>query len=230
MQPVAEMSPVNLMSGPVFERFSIGEALHNQFLEIERGEWIESSNTPEFWRQEYPSDHQAYQQYMREVLANLKESSAIQELRQASESDGEISDQLCDRVELALQRAEESAIKALTNVLKPAQLRRLHQASTSEIDYGFRDLLAERLTADHEVPLRRQKKALSFLINPKIRNVRYMDSREILSGLRRSLGRGSFDQLKREVGAIHQNQGASEVQVVAGTDDLADIESQLANQ
>jgi hypothetical protein len=214
-----------MMDGPVFERYSIGESLHNQFLEIERGEWEESPNTPDFWEKEYPSDPVAYRIYMREVLDNLKESSAIKELRQTAKAGDEISDELCDRVERALQRAEELAIKALRDVLKPEQLKKLHQASTSEIDYGFRDLLAERLAGDSEVPLRRQKKVVSFLTDAKIRNVRYMDSQEILTSLRHSLGRGSTDQLKREVRVIRQNQGAPEVQDVIGSDEFADIES-----
>ncbi len=228
VQPVQEIRPVEIMTGPVFERYSIGEALHQQFLELEQGGYTESWNSPEYWEQEYPSDTEAYRSYMKEVLHNLKESSAVNELRTVAKAGGEITDELCDRVEGALKRAEEAAMKTLRDAgeVSPEQLRKLHQASTSEIDYGFRDLLAERLTADKGVPLRRQKKTLSFLVNPKIRNVQYMDSKEILSGLRRSLGRGTYDQLKREVNVIHQNESAPEVQTVLGSDEFSSIETQ----
>lgn len=222
-----DVRPVELMAGPTFERFSIGEALHNQFLEIERGEWAQAWETQEFWQQEYPSDPEAYRAYMREVLGNLKESSAVQELRQAATSGQEISNQLCDRVELALKRAEHSAIDVLRGTLSPEQITQLRRASTSEIDYGFRDLLLERMTAGQDVPLRRQKKVLSFLVDPKARNVQYMGTKEILNDLRHSLGRGSADQLQREVQAMHRYEATADVSAALTSDEFHDLESQL---
>ncbi len=222
--PQPYIRPVEIMAGPVFERFSIAEALHQQFAEAEAQQYyIEQIQQPEYWAKEYPRDVDAYRMYMQKVLTNLNESSAVHELRQAVKNGEEVTDFMCDAVERSLKRAEERALHQLSDVLSEAQIKKLHTVSTSQINYSVRDLLAERLAASEEIPLRRQKKVISFLADPKMRNVRYMSSGEILHSLRNTLSTSNQDQLKREVDTIRRFESVPDVHEAMDTEEFSTI-------
>lgn len=231
--PVAEMYPAQEMSVQVanaarFEQYSIGAAIHQMFAEAEQG-----LDQPESWyssyEQEYPSDAEAFRMYMKEVHRELKESSAVQDLRQAVEGGNEVSKDMVQAVFRAYERIVSTAAKRLRTELAPDQLAKLKQAGRNNLDWSYRGLLVERLTQDEDAPTRYSLEDFFLILNPKARKVQYMERQEILNTLSHSMSRGSVneEQLKRDVQVArdfaHEDMNGETVT----DDDLQQFELQL---
>jgi len=204
--PVAELHPVQEIAPQVadmnrFEPYSIGAAIHAMFQEAENGiderRYWESA----YSEKEYPNDTEAFRMYMKEVHRQLKESSAVQELRHAVDGGHEVTKEMVQAVFRAYERVVSSAAQRLRSELAPDQLQKLKQAGRNNLDWSYRGLLVERLTQDEGAPTKFSLEDFFLILNPKARKVQYMEKQEILKTLSHSMSRGSItqEQLKRDV-------------------------------
>lgn len=234
MYPVAEMYPARETSVQVadmnrFEPYSIGAALHQMFAEAEQG-----LDETRYWEsvyleQEYPNDTEAFRMYMKEVHRELKESSAVQELRQAVEGGHEVTKDMIQAVFRAYERIIGTAANKLRSELAPDQLAKLKQAGRNNLDWSYRGLLVERLTQDDGAPMRYSPEDFFLILNPKARKVQYMERQEILKTLNHSMTRGSVtqEQLKRDVQLAREFAHQDMAGEIVSDEDLQPFETQL---
>ncbi len=229
--PVVELYTAQEMSPQVadvsrFEPYSIGAAIHQMFAEAEQG-----IGQPEMWErtyeQEYPSDTEAFRTYMQEVHRELKESSAVQELRQAVEGGHEITKDMVQAVFRAYERVVSTATKKLRNELSPGQLTQLKKAGRNNLDWSYRGLLVERLTQEEGAPVKYSLEDFFLVLNPKARKVQYMERQEILKTLSNSMTRGSVtkEQLKHDVDLARQFAHKDMAGETVTDDDLKPLET-----
>lgn len=202
----AEQEPVETQPGlyvaPVaaehaYEQYTIASALEHMFAEAEQ--YDDSWQTTEYWEQAYPNDTAAFRMFMKEVQVELKASTNVQDLRRASAAGEEITVHMVEAVFRSYERAVQAALHRLRETLDPAQLQQLKQASRTELDWGYRDVLVEHLTADGAAPTRFAPEDFFLILNPKSRKIQYMDRKEILTTLRHSMAQESKDSLKRDL-------------------------------
>lgn len=205
--PVAELYAAPRTAELVVERFepySIGATIHQMFAEAEQG--IDETR---YWEsvaseQEYPNDTEAFQMYMKEVYRELKQSSAVQELRQAADGGHEISKDMVQAVFLAYERIVTTATEKLRRTLSPDQMSQLKQAGRNNLDWSYRSLLAERLTQDEGAPAKYALEDFFLILNPKARKVQYMQRDEILKSLRYTMSLGNKERLQNDVRLARQ--------------------------
>ncbi|MEK7538151.1 MAG: hypothetical protein AAB619_04240 [Patescibacteria group bacterium] len=207
--PAAELYAVPEVSRQIadvqpYEQYSIAAAIHSMFEEAEQG--VDEINYWEsaYSEQEYPNDTDAFRMYMKEVHRELKQSPAVQELRQAAEAGREITKDVVQAVFLAYERIVASAAGKLRRTLSPEQLSQLKKAGRNNLDWSYRGLLMERLTQSGDVPARYSLEDFFLIINPKARKVQYMKRHEILKSLRYSLSLGNKDRLQNDVRLARQ--------------------------
>lgn len=229
-EPFYTIQPAELIVGPMYERFSIAEALHQQFVEAENNP-VDDWTSNEFWEQEYPGDAPAYRMYMKEVHSALKESSAVRELRQASKEGYEITESMVQAVFRSYEAAVRTAARRLRETLSTKQLHDLKNAGRNELDWSYRHLLAEHATAEEDAPLKYSIEDFFLILNPKARKVQYMESNEILRTLRHSMSQASTDQLSRDVHTLREYEDRPQefpaIGEVVASDDFASAQEQL---
>ena len=208
--PAAELYAVPEVSRQIadvqpYEQYSIAAAIHSMFEEAEQG--VDEINYWEsaYSEQEYPNDTDAFRMYMKEVHRELKQSPAVQELRQAAEAGREITKDVVQAVFLAYERIVASAAGKLRRTLSPEQLSQLKKAGRNNLDWSYRGLLMERLTQSGDVPARYSLEDFFLIINPKARKVQYMERQEILKTLRYTMARGTKEQLQHDVRLTRQH-------------------------
>lgn len=232
IQPVEALYPAPEVSRQIvdvqrFEPYSIAWALDQQFKEAEMYgggmEYLERA----FSEQEYPNDTEAFRMYMTEVYRELKNSPAVQALRNAVEGSHEITKDMIQAVFSAYERIVSTAAKKLRSELSPTQLAQLKKAGRNNLDWSYRGLLVERLTQDEGAPTHYSLEDFFLILNPKARKVQYMERPEILKSLRYSMSLGTTEQLKNDVQLAreftHQDMNGETVT----DDDLQQFETQL---
>jgi len=104
---------------------------------------------------------------MKEVYRELKQSSAVLDLRRAVDVGQDISRGMVEAVFRAYERIVTSAAEKLRRTLSPEQLTKLKQAGRNNLDWNYRGLLMERLTQDSDAPARYSLEDFFLIINPK---------------------------------------------------------------
>lgn len=232
VQPVAELYPSpetaqRVVDVQQYEQYSIADAIHKMFEEAEQG--IDEARYWEtaYAEREYPNDTAAFRMYMKEVYRQLKQSSAVQELRQAAEGGKEITSEMVQAVFHAYERIVASAAEKLRRTLSPEQLNQLKQAGRNNLDWSYRGLLMERLTQDEGAPARYGLEDFFLIINPQARKVQYMERQEILKSLRYTMSLGNKERLQNDVRLarqfVHEDMGGETVT----EDDLQLFETKL---
>lgn len=223
---VIEVQPAELMAPQVVERYSIAEALQHMFEEADQASaegWTWES--AQWWEQEYPTDTTAFRAYMQEIYSELKRSPAVQELRQANDAGREVTVAMVEAVFRAYERSVQTAARRLRDELAPDQLQRLRAAGRDELDWNYRHLLVEHLTADAGAPIRYSVEDFFLILNPKARKIQYMETKEIVTTLRHSMARGSTDRLQHDVQTIRRFQMDANVQPVTESEEFAELET-----
>ncbi|GEM_PF-3146328 len=211
VQPVEMVPPPQLYTAEnaaraaYAERGSYGDVLHRMFLEVDAN--------PEAW-QPTPSDinrggtvvgqkdKDAFREVMETVYEGLKNSDIVNDFRfhgRQVESEHDIED-----VFRAYELALKTALKK--SDLTARQEAKLRFAAQSELDFGLRDVITRHALAGAESGESTFDPSEYLLIlNPKLRKVEYMDSKEILGVLRRSASLESKTKLERELQAVAQS-------------------------
>jgi hypothetical protein len=191
------------------------------FKEVEQSQ--DQWQSEEYWEQTYPGDTAAYRMFMKEVQAELKQSTNVQDLRRASEAGQEITVHMVEAVFRSYERAIQAAFHRLRDQLHPAQLEQLKTASRSQLDWSYRDLLLEHVAHADAAPTKFAPEDFFLILNPKARKIQYMDKREILTTLRQSMSQGSRDQLKHDLAIIHQYEPIDAGQEMISDNDLTEF-------
>lgn len=212
IQPVEMMPPPPLYPPETAarlayaERGSYGEVLSRMFAEIDAN--------PEAF-QPVPEDRSfaeamfgqrdkdAFQEVMKKTYDGLKNSDIINDFRfhgKQVESEHDV-----EAVFRAYGRSLESALKHAH--LTDRQEAQLRHAAHSELDFGLRDVITRHAVAGAEAgePMYDPSEYL-LILNPKLRKVDYMDSKEILKTLRRSASLESKDRLKADLAVLERSQ------------------------
>lgn len=226
------IQPAEVITTQMYERYSIAEAIHNTFVEMEQNGYDDGSwDTAEFWSQEYPSDTDAFRLYMRTVQTELRKHPSVMEVRQLAKSGQEIPKEKIERVFHAYAEVVSAAARKLRETLSPEQLHDLKQAGRDQLDWNYRHLLVEHATAEAGAPLKYSIEDFFLMINPKARKVQYMESNEILRTLRHSMSNASTDRLSRDVHALRQYEADRDrypaIADVLDSNDFTSAEEQL---
>jgi len=233
MPPVmpVEVFPAPVAAQRVYERGSIAEMIQTMFREADERAAMGMMDQPSYERegQREVSDPEAFRLLLETLQSKLKESDAVNHLKQAAESGHEISEHDVEAVFRAYERALHDSLQKLRTELSPAQLHRLQYASTSELDWSLRDLITRHVaaSAEHDTELHYSPADFFLILNPKARKIEYMESSEILGTLRRSMSLSSKDQLKRDLQIVHQSEALPAVQEFIATDDFPTIEKAI---
>lgn len=148
-------------------------------------------------------DSQAFREVMKSMYKRLKESDTINQFRYHG---GHLeSEQDVAAVFAAYDRALDKSLEK--SDLSDRQDSRLRFAAKSELDWGLRDLITHHVLSESEDRTFEPKDFL-LMLNPKIRKVDYMDSKEILGVLRRSASMASKDRLKADLAALRRSERA----------------------
>lgn len=212
IQPVEMVPPPALYSPDTAarlayaERGSYGEALARMFAEAEANPAAYDPSPADHSYGETlfgQRDKEAYQEVMTKVYDGLKSSDIINDFRFHSrqvESEHDI-----EAIFRAYSRSLESALKHAN--LTAGQEAALRHASHSELDFGMRDIITRHAVAGAEAddPTFDPSEYL-LILDPKLRKVDYMDSKEILKTLRRSASLESKDRLKADLAVLERSQ------------------------
>lgn len=231
--PVAELYPVpqvaqQAIEAQRYEPYSIAASIHSMFAEAEQQGFDETN----YWEsaystKEYPSDTDAFRMYMKEVYRELKQSSAVQELRQAADAGKEITKDMVEAVFRAYERIVASAADKMRRSLSPEQISKLKQAGRSNLDWNYRGLLMERLTQDSDAPMRYSLEDFFLILNPKAKKVQYMERQEILKSLRYTMSLGNKERLQNDVRLARQFTHQDMAGETVTNDDLQSFETEL---
>lgn len=235
-EPVRPVMPMDVVPAPVaaervYERGSIAATLQSMFREAdERASAGMYDYAPEFESEQRLKTPEAYRLFLESVQKKLKESDAVHHLQQASETGAEITAHDVEAVFRAYERALRETMKKLRQELTPQQLHNLQSAATSELDWGLRDMITQHVVAnaDVDVELRYDPTDFFLLLNPKARKIEYMESKEILGVLRRSMSRASKEQLHRDLDIVHRYEALPAVHDALANDEFSSFE-QLTN-
>lgn len=217
----AELYVAPAAAEQTYERFTVAAALEQMFKEAETAgdAWQNES----YWEQEYPKDTVAFRMFMKEVHSELKQSSNVQELRQAAEAGREITVHMVEAVFRSYERAIQAAFHRLRDTLHPAQLEQLKGASRSQLDWSYRDILIEHVAHADAAPTKFSPEDFFLILNPKARKVQYMDRREILDTLRHSMAQESKGALKRDLQIIREFPPIDAGQTMISDNDLEEF-------
>lgn len=188
------------------ERGSYGEVLHRMFLEMDAN--------PEAF-QSTPSDmnhggmlfgqkdREAFREVMETVYDGLKNSDIVNDFRfhgKQVETEHDV-----EGVFRAYERSLQTALKK--SHLTERQEAKLRHAAHSELDFSLRDVITRHALAGTESgdPTFDPTEYL-LILNPKLRKVDYMDTKEILGVLRRSASLESKDRLNDDLRVLAQSQ------------------------
>lgn len=212
VQPVELVPPPSLYPAETAarlayaERGSYGEVLSRMFAEIDANP---AAFDPRPVDQTYAEtmfgqrDKEAFQEVMTKIYDGLKQSDIINDFRfhgKQVESEHDVAG-----VFRAYERSLENALKQAC--LTDRQAAQLRHAAHSELDYSLRDVITRHAVAGAEAgdPAFDPSEYL-LILDPKLRKVDYMDSKEILKTLRRSASLESKDRLKGDLTVLEQSQ------------------------
>ncbi len=188
------------------EQGSYGDVLARMFAEIDANPeaFQPSPADREYSEQVFGQrDKDAFQEVMKKVYDGLKQSDIINDFRyhgRQVESEHDVAG-----IFRAYERALENALKHAH--LTEAQEAQLRHAAHSELDFGMRDVITRHAIAGAEAGEPTFDPAEYLLIlDPKLRKVDYMDSKEILKTLRRSASLESKDRLKADLAVLEKSQ------------------------
>lgn len=188
------------------ERGSYGETLAKMFAEIDVNPAAFDVQPADLMYGETifdQRDKDAYQDVMKKIYDGLKHSDIINDFRfhgKQVESEHDV-----EAVFRAYERSLESALKRTH--LTDRQEAQLRHAAHSELDFGLRDVITRHAIAGAEAgePTFDPSEYL-MILDPKLRKVDYMDSKEILKTLRRSASLESKDRLKADLAVLDKSQ------------------------
>lgn len=232
IQPAVEMYPAREISQQLvdvqrYEPYSIAASIHSMFEEAEQQGFDETN----YWEsaysaKEYPNDTDAFRMYMKEVYRELKQSSAVLDLRRAVDAGQDISQGMVEAMFRAYERIVASAAEKLRRTLSSEQLTTLKQAGRNNLDWNYRGLLMERLTQDSDTPARYSLEDFFLIINPKAKKVQYMERREILKSLRYTGALGTKERLQNDVRLARQFAHQDMAGEIVTDNDLQTIEAE----
>lgn len=204
-----------------YEPYSIAATIHAMFAKAEQMEadgqgWGQDLA----WERKYPKEHIAFQMFMKEVQLELHGSDAVKALRSAADNKEAITAKMVEDVFSAFERAVATAARRLQDKLRPDQLRQLKRAARHNLDWGYRDLLLERMTANDAGPAHYTPEDFFLILNPKARKVQYMERQEILKSLTYSMSLGTKDRLQQDVNTIRRYQAVNLGQEMLADSDL----------
>lgn len=188
------------------ERGSYGEVLARMFAEAEANPAAFDPSPVDLAYGEMmfgQRDKDAFQEVMKKVYDGLKSSDIINDFRfhgRQVESEHDI-----EGIFRAYSRSLENALKHAN--LTDRQEAALRHAAHSELDFGMRDVITRHAVAGAESgdPTFDPSEYL-LILDPKLRKVDYMDSKEILKTLRRSASLESKDRLKADLAVLERSQ------------------------
>ena len=185
------------------ERGSYGQMIHDMFLEVDRHPdqfaWPHETNLTD---RIATRDTDAFQEVLSAVYDKLDNSDAVKAIRYQHKPIETAQDiEACYR---AYERALDSALHRTD--LTERQESKLKFAAHSELDWGLRDLVINHAleSGAGSAEPRYEPKDFLLILDPKIRKVDYMDSREILAVLRRSGSMASRDRLQADLAVLRR--------------------------
>lgn len=187
------------------DRGSYGEMLHRMFLEMDANPQAYDVSPRDVSHGEMmfgQKDRDAFQDVMEGIYDGLKSSDIVNDFRfhgKQVESEHDVAG-----VFQAYERALKTALeKSDLTVRQEAKLR---HAAQSELDFSLRDVITRHALAGVEAgePTFDPTEYL-LILNPKLRKVDYMDTKEILGVLRRSASLESKDRLKDDLRVLEHS-------------------------